>query len=219
MTLALRRPELLRDIIPVDNAPIDAGLISSFGAYTRAMKEIDRANLSRHADADKILEAYEPSLPVRQFLLGNLHRVRVDDHHQALRFRVPVDILAKALDKMGDFPYKDPQVARFEKPALFVRGSHSKYVPDEALPVIGQFFPLFQLADVDAGHWLISEQPEQFRQGKHRPGFSEGRQRQEEPTCANSTQPLSSFFHPKNKHASATRIVTYTGTHRHAHKT
>ncbi|EFX01046.1 alpha beta hydrolase fold family [Grosmannia clavigera kw1407] len=163
MTLALRRPELLRDVIPVDNAPIDAGLVSYFGTYTRAMKEIDRAGVSRHSDADKILEAYEPSLPVRQFLLGNLHRVHVNGHN-VLRFRVPIDILGKALDNMGDFPFQDPQTARFEKPALFVRGSHSKYVPDEVLPVIGQFFPLFQLVDVDAGHWLISEQPEQFRQ-------------------------------------------------------
>jgi hypothetical protein len=33
------------------------------------------------------------------------------------------------------------------------------------LPIIGQFFPRFRLADIDAGHWLISEQPEAFRQG------------------------------------------------------
>jgi len=49
-----------------------------------------------------------------------------------------------------------------------VRGTQSKYVPDEALPIIGQFFPRFELADVNAGHWLISEQPEAFRQGKSR---------------------------------------------------
>jgi len=56
-------------------------------------------------------------------------------------------------------------VVRFEKPALFVRGIHSNYVPDDALPVIGKFFPMFQLVDIDAGHWVISEQPEAFRSG------------------------------------------------------
>ncbi len=30
------------------------------------------------------------------------------------------------------------------------------------IPVIGQFFPRFQIKDVDAGHWLISEQPAEF---------------------------------------------------------
>lgn len=78
---------------------------------------------------------------------------------------MPLDILGRSLDNLGDFPYKNPGEVRFEKPALFVRGTKSKYVPDEVLPLIGEFFPRFRLVDVDAGHWLISEQPEAFRQG------------------------------------------------------
>lgn len=34
-----------------------------------------------------------------------------------------------------------------------------------ALPIIGKFFPKFELVDIDAGHWVISEQPEAFRKG------------------------------------------------------
>lgn len=79
---------------------------------------------------------------------------------------MPLHILAKALDHLGDFPYKNPSEARFVKPALFVRGTRSKYVPDEVIPAIGQFFPMFELVDIDAGHWLISENPEAFRQGE-----------------------------------------------------
>ena len=82
---------------------------------------------------------------------------------------MPLKILGMALDNLGDFPYKDPSEVRFEKRALFVRGTHSKYVPDEALPIIGQFFPRFELADIEAGHWVISENPEAFREGKLRP--------------------------------------------------
>jgi pimeloyl-ACP methyl ester carboxylesterase len=103
------------------------------------------------------------SLPVRQFLLGNLYRP-TDEKTQ--KFKVPLKVLAAALDNLGDFPYKNPGEVRFEKRALFVRGKHSKYVPDEALPIIGQFFPRFELSDIDAGHWLISEAPEAFREGK-----------------------------------------------------
>jgi hypothetical protein len=77
---------------------------------------------------------------------------------------LPLTILASALDNLGDFPFKNPEDVRFEKPALFVRGTHSNYVPDEALPIVGKFFPLFQLADIEASHWVISEQPEAFRQ-------------------------------------------------------
>lgn len=102
------------------------------------------------------------NLTIRQFLLGNLHRPK-DEKVQ--RFKVPLNILGRSLDYLGDFPYKNPGEVRFEKPALFVRGTQSKYVPDEALPIIGQFFPLFKLVDIDAGHWVISEKPELFRQG------------------------------------------------------
>lgn len=109
-------------------------------------------------DVDRIQKA----LPVRQFLLGNLHRPAGE---KTQKFRVPLKILAAALDNMGDFPFKDPDAVRFEKPTLFVRGTQSKYIPDESLPIIGKFFPRFQLADIDAGHWVISEKPEEFRQG------------------------------------------------------
>ena len=68
---------------------------------------------------------------------------------------------------MGDFPYRDPEVARFDGPALFIRGTKSHYVADEVLPVIGRFFPRFELQDIDCGHWVISEKPEPFRQGKN----------------------------------------------------
>ncbi|KAK1835838.1 Alpha/Beta hydrolase protein [Podospora conica] len=161
MTLALRSPSLIANIISVDNAPIDARLESDFARYIRGMKEIDAADVTRQAEADKILQPYESSLTIRHFLLGNLHRPTPSSSTQ--KFRVPLPILAKALDNLGDFPFKNPDEVRFEKPALFVRGTRSKYVPDEVIPVIGRFFPRFELVDVDAGHWLISENPEAFR--------------------------------------------------------
>lgn len=161
MTLALKEPDLIADVVSVDNAPLDAALLSNFGKYIQGMKRVEEAGVTRQAEADKIMKEYEESLPIRQFLLGNLYRP-ADEKTQ--KFKVPLKILATTLDNLGDFPYKDPGEVRFEKPALFVRGTESKYVPDEALPIIGQFFPRFELADIKAGHWVISENPEAFRQ-------------------------------------------------------
>lgn len=67
---------------------------------------------------------------------------------------------------MGDFPFKDPQSVRYDGPTLVVRGSKSPYVPDDILPLIGEFFPRFEVRDIDSGHWVISEKPEDFRSGK-----------------------------------------------------
>jgi pimeloyl-ACP methyl ester carboxylesterase len=184
MTLALRSPDLVDNIVAVDNAPIDAALLSDFAKYVQGMKRIEEAGVTRQAEADKILEEYEKvsmsqpaasqvlqtyglqSLTIRQFLLGNLYRQR-DEKTQ--RFKFDLKILGGALGNLGDFSFKDPDEVRFEKPALFVRGTQSPYVPDEALPIIGRFFPRFELADIDAGHWVISEQPEAFRRGMRVP--------------------------------------------------
>lgn len=67
---------------------------------------------------------------------------------------------------MADFPFRNPDEVRFEKPTLFVRGTKSHYVSDDALPVIGRFFPTFELRDIEAGHWVISENPEAFKNGQ-----------------------------------------------------
>ena len=59
MTLALRSPELVCDLISVDNAPLDAAIESQFARYVKGMKKIHESDVTRQADADKILQDYE----------------------------------------------------------------------------------------------------------------------------------------------------------------
>ena len=66
---------------------------------------------------------------------------------------------------MGDFPFNDPDEVRYDGPTLIVRGTKSHYVADDVLPLIGRFFPMFKFVDIDSGHWVMSEKPEDFRQG------------------------------------------------------
>ncbi|KAK5729421.1 hypothetical protein LTR17_011951 [Elasticomyces elasticus] len=160
MTIALRNKVSIGSLIPIDNAPVDAALKSDFGKYVQAMKRIEDAGCKRQSDADAILAEYEDSLPIRQFLLTNLVR---DSETGMLKFRIPIKYLGSALDNMADFPFKDPDEARYNGPTLVVRGTKSHYIADEMLPTIGRFFPKFQLADVEAGHWVVSEKPEDFR--------------------------------------------------------
>ena len=179
MTVALRSPRLLGALIPVDNAPVDANLQSDFHQYIQGLREIDEAEVINQVQADEILQKYEKvsqSSPaedlswwgclkvvgIRQFLLTNLVR-SIDG--KRLNLRIPVNTLASSLNKMGDFPFKDTYESRYDGPTLIIRGSKSHYVADDVLPVIGQFFPRFELRDIDSGHWVISEKPDAFRQG------------------------------------------------------
>lgn len=59
MTLALKAPEIINDVVSVDNAPIDAALLSNFGKYIQGMRKIEEAGVTRQAEADKILQDYE----------------------------------------------------------------------------------------------------------------------------------------------------------------
>ncbi|PYH46442.1 alpha/beta-hydrolase [Aspergillus saccharolyticus JOP 1030-1] len=162
MTVALETPSLVSALVPVDNAPLNAPLKSDFGKYVRGMQQVEAAKVTKQSDADKILQEYEESLPIRQFLLTNLIRSPDD---QTMKFRVPLSVLGESLADMADFPYReaDASAKTYDGPTLFVRGTKSRYVTDEAIPVIKAFFPRAQIADVEAGHWLISENPEPFR--------------------------------------------------------
>ena len=162
MALALRNPHTVSALIPVDNSPIDAALKSDFGKYVQGMRVVEDAKVTKQSDADAILQKYEDALPIRQFLLTNLTR---SADTNTVKFRIPIKTLANSLDYMADFPFRDPEKARYEGPTLFVRGTKSHYVADEALPLIGRFFPQFELLDIESGHWVISEKPEEFRRG------------------------------------------------------
>ena len=59
MALALKKPDDVADIVAVDNAPVDALLSSDFPSYIRGMKKVDRSNVTKLAEADKILEEVE----------------------------------------------------------------------------------------------------------------------------------------------------------------
>ncbi|GAQ11545.1 abhydrolase domain-containing protein C22H12.03 [Aspergillus lentulus] len=161
MTVALQSSDLVSALIPVDNAPVNAPLKSDFGKYVQGMQEVEAQGVTKQSDADKILKEYEESLPIRQFLLTNL--VRAEDS-QKMKFRIPLSVLGPAIPAMADFPFREPGSVTYDGPTLFVRGTKSKYVSDDTVPVIKKFFPNAEIADVEAGHWLTSENPEAFRQ-------------------------------------------------------
>ncbi|RKF54763.1 Abhydrolase domain-containing protein C22H12.03 [Erysiphe neolycopersici] len=159
MMLALVCPALVHDIVSVDNAPVRNMFQSNFSKYIQGLKRIEEQNVQKQSEADGILQKFVESLPVRQFLLGNFYRTEKG----TFKSKVPLDILENSLENLRNFPYIDSDSLKFNNPALFIRGTKSKYVTDDFLPEIEKLFPRYRLVDVVAGHWLISENPEEFR--------------------------------------------------------
>ena len=167
MAAALRSPTSYSGLCPVDNTPIDAALKSDFATYIQAMREIEDQKIGKQSEADRILAKYESDVTIRQFLLTNFVRTtptRGDPTPTpAYHFRIPLKTLSSNMNGMGDFPFRDPDETRFQGPTLVVRGTKSHYVADEALPLVGRFFPQFELVSLDCGHWVMAERFEDFR--------------------------------------------------------
>lgn len=163
MALALRRPDLPKMIVSVDNAPVCLSASNGpFGKYIRQLRyALEEKKFTNIKDVDAELAKVEPVKEIRQFLLTNVNRGSKD---LICSSKIPLDIIAKAVSagNIAAWPY-DSNVMRWASgPALFIRGSQSTYVPDEVIPTIGNYFPQFEVKDVDAGHWLISEKPNEF---------------------------------------------------------
>ena len=59
MTVALRSPRLVKALVPVDNAPIDANLKSNFYQYVKGLRDVEERGITKQAEADDILKGYE----------------------------------------------------------------------------------------------------------------------------------------------------------------
>ncbi|KAL1915274.1 uncharacterized protein VTP21DRAFT_7550 [Calcarisporiella thermophila] len=158
MTVALKQTPEISQMIVVDMAPIDAGLSPSFSSYVQAMKRVEEARVSKQSMADEILRDYIPEISIRQFLLTNLKKdLGTGEYH----FRIPLDILGNSLSELGSFPFLQAHHT-FHGPALFIAGSRSDYIRSSMYPTIRTFFPEAVITDIDAGHWVHAEKPEEF---------------------------------------------------------
>lgn len=164
MAVALRRPEIPKMIVSVDNAPVDLTInsVSMFNKYIQQLRiALEKHQYKDMKDVDAELAKVEPSKVVRQFLLTNLDRGKNDE---VIKSKVPLKVISDAVvnGHISGWPY-DHRISRWAKgPALFIRGTKSTYVPDDVIPDIGNYFPNFELVDIDSGHWVISEKPDAF---------------------------------------------------------
>ncbi|HNG88594.1 MAG TPA: alpha/beta fold hydrolase, partial [Saprospiraceae bacterium] len=150
MQLALDHPDMVDRLVVVDIAPGQA--TDNHASIFQALLGLDLSALTERTQAEAYLAQRIPDFGTRQFLLKNITR-----HHDgsfAWKMNLPAlwkhypDILAPVVGS----PYT--------KPTLFIRGEHSDYVPDSALPLIRSLFPQAEVLTIpDAGHWVHADQP------------------------------------------------------------
>lgn len=156
MVLALTQPQKVRKLIVLDIAPL--AYPDRFSGLLAALEKLELDNLKSRKDADRRLADAIPAPEVRSFLLQNLTRT-----HEGFSWRINLPVIARSMPQISAFPSREGQA--FPGESLFVRGSESDYIPDQALPEIKRLFPAARLATVTgASHWLHHEQPQRVTQ-------------------------------------------------------
>jgi pimeloyl-ACP methyl ester carboxylesterase len=155
MTLALTYPELVQALIVADIAPVPHR--HTHTPYIKAMQALDLSAVTRRAQAGPMLAGAAPDPMLRSFLLQNL---AVEDGRA--RWRINLAALEANMEALLDFPAGLPEAA-YDRPAYFLHGGASPYVPPETHPRIRALFPMAEIETLPgAGHWLHAEQPEAF---------------------------------------------------------
>ncbi|TDL25623.1 alpha/beta-hydrolase, partial [Rickenella mellea] len=153
MALALRNDlpdDLLTNLIIADIAPSRGQLSADFRGYVEAMQKIEGSWVTTRKEAQEILEPYEKDHMTRAFLLTNL--VARSGGDSTLKFRVPLDIIDRAIPDLGSFPY-EPGESEWNGRTLFIKGDKSNYINGHNIPIAQKLFPRMKLETLPTAHW------------------------------------------------------------------
>lgn len=121
----------------------------------KGIKSIDLSTIESRSAAEQAMLPFVDSYGVRQFLLKNLYWIEKGK----LAWRMNVDVLEREMEEiLAPIP-----TIEVWTPTLFLRGAMSNYILDEDWDAIEEIFPDATLETIEnAGHWVHSEQPEEF---------------------------------------------------------
>ena len=121
----------------------------------KGIKSLDLTTISSRSAAEQAMIPFVDSYGVRQFLLKNLYWVEKGK----FAWRMNVDVLEREMEEILA-PIPNIEVWT---PTLFLRGAMSNYILDEDWDAIEEIFPDATLETIEyAGHWVHSEQPDEF---------------------------------------------------------
>lgn len=152
MALATSNPEKVKKLVVVDIAP--KYYPPHHQTILDAFHDLDIKSIKSRKEADDLLKSKLEDFGVRQFILKNLGRDENNEFEWKLNYKAiesNIEELGKGLEKGQTF----------EGPALFISGSKSDYIKKDDIPLVKDHFPKADFIDINAGHWVHAEKPEE----------------------------------------------------------
>jgi esterase len=155
MRFAAAHPEMVGRLIVADMGvkayPVHHDLI------IRSMQAIDLPNVASRSEAEQELSRFIEERDVVLFLTKNIYRGKNAAGEPCYAWRFNLDVLAMDIGEMGL-----PVPHGSGVPALFIRGTRSRYILPEDEAGIRELFPKSEFMEMDAGHWLHAQDAESF---------------------------------------------------------
>jgi pimeloyl-ACP methyl ester carboxylesterase len=154
MLFSVTYPEFVKKLVVADISP--KYYTPHHEIILEALNTVDFSIQNTRKKVEELLKIYIQEPGVLQFLLKNVYWKNKEE----LAFRFNLSSLTINNSEVGQAL---PSFTHFDNPTLFVRGENSDYVKDEEEHLIEAHFSNYKIVTVkNAGHWLHSENPEQF---------------------------------------------------------
>jgi len=154
MLFSVTHPKLVKRLIVADISP--KYYKPHHEIILEALNTVDFSIQNTRKKVEELLNIYIRETGVLQFLLKNVYWKNKDE----LAFRFNLSSLTINNSEVGEAL---PSFTHFDNPTLFLRGENSDYIKIEEEHLIEAHFSNATIVTVkNAGHWLHSENPEQF---------------------------------------------------------
>ncbi|MBR36378.1 MAG: alpha/beta hydrolase [Rhodobacteraceae bacterium] len=151
MVLALKRPNLVRNLIIADIAPVKYEHDQS--QFIEAMQKVDLSKVEKRSDATLALSKFVEDKSLQNFFTQSLDI-------KAKRWKLNLKVLRSEMSEILSFPKIESE---FSGHSLFLKGENSDYIKPEHRKLIKSLFTKARFATFkEAGHWLHAEKPREF---------------------------------------------------------
>ena len=151
MVLALKRPNLVRNLIIADIAPVKYEHDQS--QFVEAMQKVDLSKVEKRSDATLALSKFVEDKSLQNFFTQSLDI-------KAKRWKLNLKVLRSEMSEILSFPKIESE---FSGHSLFLKGEKSDYIKSEHRKLIKSLFTKARFATFkEAGHWLHAEKPREF---------------------------------------------------------
>jgi len=154
MQFAVRNAASVKSLVVVDIAPKDYP--RGHDIIFEAFESVNLVALESRKQAEEQMSSVLDDKSVQLFLLKNLSRTE-----EEYVWRPNIAAIKEHYDNIivnSLSPWES-----YDGPTLFVKGAKSeRYIEEEDFPTLESFFPAYELVELDAGHWVHAEKPEEL---------------------------------------------------------